>query len=135
MPRKLLFEDGTPMGWATADGKVFGLESEAVAHEYREQFSARVELFIRAHEWNRGQETRARAIVLDFLAFEGAEEDIDGKIAAMQQTLAAEAAAKAEQKKENMKKARAARDQEQAAEAPVDPAVAPEVPPAPAVAA
>ena len=126
MARKVQFEDGTVMGWIAETDldkpsnvrTLYDTEADAIASENAGKYEARIELFVRSHEWARGQEKRARDLVSRFLGFEDSLEDVETAIADMQVALDAEKAARDEARKENMRRAREAR----------------EVPPAPGVA-
>ena len=90
MPRKVTYEDGTPAGWITPAGNMHPTEAEALAEENASTYEARVELFIRSKSWNRGQDTRARALITEFLANEDTLPALDQSIASMAATLEAE---------------------------------------------
>lgn len=57
----------------TSDGTIFSSKEEAIAHENRAAFSARIDGFIQSREWPRGQNTQARRLITDFLAYEASE--------------------------------------------------------------
>lgn len=81
MARKVLFDDGNVAGFLTPKGIMHATEAEALAEENEKVYEARVQLFIDSKIWNRGQDTRARALITEFLAFEDTLEDLEAAIA------------------------------------------------------
>lgn len=71
MPVRFVSEDGTGVLWqATTDGSLYGTEAEAVAVENKKAYESKVDAFIVSKgNWNRGQDTRAKALVTEFLAW------------------------------------------------------------------
>jgi hypothetical protein len=71
MPVRFVSEDGTSVLWqASTNGLLFGTEAEAVAVENEKAYEAKVDAFIVSKgNWNRGQDTRAKALVTVFLAW------------------------------------------------------------------
>lgn len=61
--------DGTPALYIAGD-KHFKTKTEALVYVNKDRFSARADAFINSREWNRGRDTVARNVVLNFLAFE-----------------------------------------------------------------
>ena len=114
MPTKVLYEDGSIAGYITPAGNMHPTEAEALAEENASTYEARVELFIRSKEWNRGQDTRARTLLAEHLAFEDTLPDLDAAIASM--------AALLESEKAQAKAARKAARQAEPAATPVPPA-------------
>lgn len=73
MATRFVSEDGNSVIWQATNGKMFGTEAEAIAEENSKQYETKVGAFISSKTWNRGQDTRAKAMIIEFLAWADTE--------------------------------------------------------------
>jgi len=69
MATRFVSEDGNSVIWQATNGKMFGTEAEAIAEENSKQYETSVNAFIKSKIWNRGQDTRAKAMIIEYLAW------------------------------------------------------------------
>lgn len=74
MADQIFKADGTPIGWMDGTGTIHATEAEAIAVDNAEAYAARVDAFIASKEWNRGQDTRAKSLITEYLAWESTAE-------------------------------------------------------------
>jgi hypothetical protein len=54
-------------------GTIHATQAEAIAVDNAEYFAAKVDAFIASKEWNRGQDTRAKGLITEYLAWESTQ--------------------------------------------------------------
>jgi hypothetical protein len=74
MATRFVAENGSSVIWQADNGKMFGTEAEAIAEENSKAYEKKVNAFIASKTWNRGQDTRAKALVVEFLAWADTED-------------------------------------------------------------
>ena len=68
--RKFVSDDGSSILFqSSVSGEMYATEAEAIADENAAQYELKVDAFVSSREWKRGQDTRATALITEFLAW------------------------------------------------------------------
>ena len=68
--RKFVSDDGSSVLFqSSVSGEMYATEAEAIADENAAQYELKVDAFVSSKEWKRGQDTRATALITEFLAW------------------------------------------------------------------